>query len=109
MSYLNDDVAAGHGLEGEPCELTVNVLNDNMEQLHSSIGDFQISSLDNRPGKNVSAYATERVTGSMELVDWKVHKSKWQHLKEIEFPSLGPRPIVDLVIGVDQSELLYSL
>ena len=31
------------------------------------------------------------------------------HLKAIKFPQEGPRPIVDLVIGVDQTDLLYSL
>ena len=30
-------------------------------------------------------------------------------MKEIEFPSIGPRSIVDLLIGVDHSDLLYSL
>ena len=70
-SYLNSDVAAELGLEGKPCELTVNVLNDNQEKLHSSIVDFQISSLDGEMIEETSAYTTERVTGNMEVLDWK--------------------------------------
>ena len=70
-SYLNSDVAAELGLEGEPCELTVNVPNDNQEKLHSSIVDFQISSLDGKTIEETSAYTTERVTGNMEVLDWK--------------------------------------
>ena len=43
------------------------------------------------------------------MVDWSRHKHKWKHLKGIKFPQVGPRPIVDLLIGVDQADLLYSL
>ena len=30
-------------------------------------------------------------------------------MKSIKFPQVGPRPIVDLLIGVDQADLLYSV
>lgn len=108
-SYLNSDVAAELGLEGKPHERTVNVLNDNQEKLDSSIVGFKISSSDGKVCKAVSAYTTERVTGNMQVVDWNVYKSKWNHLKRIRFPPVGPRPIVDLLIGVDQSDFLCSL
>ena len=32
-----------------------------------------------------------------------------KHLKSIKFPRVGPRYIADLLIGVDQAKLLYSL
>ena len=108
-SYLNNDVAAELGLEGKPHELIVNVLNDNQEKLDSSIVEFKISSSDGKVCKAASAYTTERVTGNMQVVDWNVYKSKWKHLRGIKFPPVGPRPIIDLLIGVDQSDLLYSL
>ena len=108
-SYLNSDVAAELGLEGRPHELTVKVLNDNQEKLDSSVVEFMINSLDGKVRKPASAYTTERVTGHMQVVDWSLYKSKWKHLKGIKFPQVGPRPIVDLLIGVDQADLLYSL
>ena len=108
-SYLNSDVAAELGLEGRPQELTVNVLNDNQEKLNSLVVEFTISSLDGTVRKLASAYTTRRVTGSMHVVDWNRYKSKWKHLKALKFPQVGPRPIVDLLIGVDLSDLLYSI
>ena len=107
--YLNSDVAAELGLEGRPHELTVKVLNDNQEKLNSSIVEFMINSLDGRVHKQASAYTTERVTGNMQVLNWNLYKSKWKHLERIKFPQVGPRPIVDLLIGVDQADLLYSL
>ena len=40
----------------------------------------------------------------LELVQNQV-----KHLEHIKFPQVGPGPIVDLLIGVDQADLLYSL
>ena len=82
---MNSDVAAELGLEGRPQELTGKVC------------------------KQASAYTTERVTGNMPVVDWSLYKSKWKHLKSIKFPQVGPRPIIDLLIGVDHADLLYPL
>ena len=45
----------------------------------------------------------------MKVVDWNQHKQKWPHLRGINFPQTGKRPIVDLLIGVDQSDLHCSL
>ena len=108
-SYLNSDVAAELGVEGRPQELTVNVLNDNQEKLNFSVVEFTISSLDGTVHKSACAYTTEQVTGSMHVVDWNRHKSKGKHLKALKFPQVGPRPIVDLLIGVDLSDLLYLI
>ena len=33
---------------------------------------------------------------------------EWPHLKGLRFPQLGPRPIVDLLIGIDCADLHYS-
>ena len=85
------------------------VLNDNQYKLDSSVVEFMINSLDGKVRKPASAKTTERVTGNMKVVDWSLYKSKWKHLKGIKFPQVGPRPIVDLFIGVDQVDLLYSL
>ena len=108
-SYLNSDVAAELGLEGRPHQLTVNVLNDNQERLDAKIVEFTISSLDGKVSKSASVYTTERVTGNMQVVDWSKMSTRWKHLQGIKFPSAGPRPIVDLLIGVDQAGLLYSV
>ena len=68
-----------------------------------------ISGCDGKVSKLDSAYTAERVTGNMQVMDWSKHKHKWMHLKGIKFPQVGPRPIVDLFIGADQADLLFSL
>lgn len=89
--------------------MTVNVLNDNQEKFETTVVEFTISSLNGRVSKLASAYTTEKVTGNMEVVNWRRYQSKWKHLQGIEFTQVGPRTTVDLLIGVDQAYLLYSL
>ena len=108
-TYLNSDIAAELGLEGSPHELTVNVLNDNQERFETTVVRFTISSMNGKVSKQASAYTTERVTGNMEVVNWRRYQSKWKHLQGIEFPQVGPKTTVDVLIGVDQADLLYSL
>ena len=107
-SYLNSDVAAKRGLEGSPHELIVNVLNGHHTALDTSIVEFVIISLDGSTSETISACTTERMTGNMQVVDWNLYKSKWTHLQLIDFPEPGPRPIADMLIEADHSNLLYS-
>ena len=88
-------------LERSPLEHTVNLLKDNQETLGTSVVEFKISSSVGKVSKLASAFTTENVSGDMRVVDWSKHKHK--------FPAVGPRPIVDLLIGVDQADLLYAL
>ena len=111
-THLNSDVVAELGGTwggGRPHELTVKVLNDNQEKLNQSVVDFTSNSLHGRLHKQASAYTTERVTGNMQAVDGNLYKAKWKHLKGTKFPQVGPRPIVDLLVGVDQVDFLHSI
>lgn len=83
---MNSDIAAELGLEGSPHELTVTVLNDNQEKFETTEVEFTISSLNGKESKQASAYTTERVTGNMEVVNWRRYHSKWKHLQGIKFP-----------------------
>ena len=33
----------------------------------------------------------------------------WKHLKHMPFPKIGPRPVVDNLIGIDNAELHCAL
>ena len=38
-----------------------------------------------------------------------MHKTKWRHLQGIKFQSLGKRPIIDMLIGIDYADLHFSI
>eukprot|EP00795_Rhopilema_esculentum_P003689 gene3689-14952_t len=44
----------------------------------------------------------------MKVIQWSHLADKWPHLKHIDFPDTGLRPIVDLLIGIDYLDMHYS-
>ena len=107
-TYLNADVAAELGLQGHPQSVTVNVLNGQTETFETTPVEVELESLDGNVKTTISAFTAERVTGNMKVIDWGKYAAKCTHLKAIQFPNPGIRPIVDLLIGVDYAELHYS-
>jgi hypothetical protein len=108
QTYINNDVAAELGLHGKFQKATVNVLNGQVETFVMMPVKFELKSLDGKVTHNVSAFTTEKVTGDMEVIDWNEYAGRWDHLKKIEFPKIGQKSTVDLLIGVDHADLLYS-
>ena len=56
----------------------------------------------------MKALTAKKVTGNMKIIQWSQHADKWPHLKHINFPDSGLRPIVDLLIGIDYLDLHCS-
>ena len=108
-SYINSDVAAQLGLHGTSQRVTVNVLNGQVDTFDTMPVEFGIESLDGKTNMKVAAFTADRVTGNMKVIDWNNSANKWDHLRGINFPYIGPRPIVDILIGIDCADLHYSI
>ena len=67
--------------------------------------EFGLESVNGDVDIMVTAHTVNRVTGNMKVIQWSQHADDWSHLKHIQFPNTGLRPIVDLLIGIDY---LYS-
>ena len=67
-----------------------------------------LQSLNGQTDTTLTAFTTNRVTGNVQPINWKQHARKWEHLTGIQFPNLGQRPTVDVLIGLDYSDLHYS-
>ena len=48
------------------------------------------------------------VAGSYRDVDWNKHQGKWPHLTQCRFPRPPNNGLVDLLIGIDNTQLHYS-
>ena len=108
-TYINEDVAAELGLHGSEESIVVNVLNNKKQTLQTQLVEFEISSKNGEVSKTATAYTTAKVTGSMPVIDWNEYKQKWPHLQTINFPKSSSRPVVDILIGVDHVDLIYSI
>ncbi|CAG2212936.1 unnamed protein product [Mytilus edulis] len=107
-TYINADVVAELGLQGQVQKVTVNVLNDNVEKFETMPVEIRLQSHNGQTDAKIVTFTTNRVTGSLQPVDWKQHARKWDHLAGIKFPNLGKRPTVDMLIGLDYPDLHYS-
>ena len=69
-TYLNSDVAAELGLQGNCQRVTVNVLNGRTETFETMPVEFEIESLDGSFIRRISAFTRDRVTGNLRIIDW---------------------------------------
>ena len=108
-TFLNSDVAAELGLYGERDSITVGTMGGSRKRLETEKVNFVIEDAERKNSCAMSAFTTQRVTGNLRPVQWTEIKNNWRHLKAIPFSQPAARQIVDLLIGVDHSELHQSL
>ena len=107
--HVNSDVAAELRLKGKMQKVIVNVLNNKVDAFETMPVEVKLESLDGKTHMKIQAFIANCVTGDMTTVNWKVIAKKWNHLKDIKFPYVGPRPITDMLIGIDYADLHCSL
>ena len=108
-TYVNADVAAELGLQGRTERVKVNVLNGQIETFETKPVDVTLQSVAGNVSMKINAYTVNQVTGNMPVVDWNRYKQQWPNLRNIDFPSPSRRSIVDVLIGLDCADLLYSI
>ena len=107
-TYINNGIAEQLKLKGIPKQVRVNALNNQGKIFQTLPVELNLESVYGKIKERVSAYMVDRVTGSMKLINWKKYKDKWRHLESINFPVLGRRSVVDILIGMDYAELHFS-
>ena len=99
-SYINSSVAHKLGLQGDTEEHQVNVLNGKRNTFKTTAVSCELVSVDGNMKAPVTFLTADRVTGDLQPVDWRLHADKWPHLVGIPFPELGPKPYIDVLLGV---------
>ena len=71
--YINSDVAAELGLQGQLLNVNVGVLNGHIESFETSPITCMIESLDGKitVSDSVTAFTADRVTGKLKAFAWK--------------------------------------
>lgn len=97
------------GLQGNVQNVTVKVLNGQESAFQIMPVEFEFISLDGSTNVDMSAFTARRVTEDLQPINWRVGSERWKLLNGIHFPNCGPCPIIDMLIGIDNAELHYSL
>ena len=108
-SYVNEDVACALGISAAPQNIAVSVLNGQLGKFESQLVDFELESVSGNTKLPVTAWTMKRVTGNLQVADWRREARRWEHLKGIRFPRAAEPRHVDLLLGLDCAEVHTSL
>ena len=103
------DIAAELGIQTVTQRVKVNVLNGITETFVTMPVSVKLVNLNGQCEVDMSVFTADKVTGNLKAVNCSNYKNKWDHLKQIQFPKLSSRPVIDLLIGTDYSDLHYIL
>ena len=85
------------------------MLNGEEDSFETMPVEFDLQSIDDKTRARISAFTATWATGNMRPVNWKGQSGVWKHMQGVDFPNLGPRPIIDILIGTDYTELYFSI
>ena len=108
-SYINENVVEALGLQGTKIKINVKVANDETISFMSSTFEIGLESMDGRVDTLVTAQSSKKICGGMKPVNWIKMKHNWKHLKKIHFSKVATGRTVDILLGADHHELMYSM
>ena len=109
-SFISEEVAGLLGIQEQYQTVKVHVLNDEVSTFHSMPTSVTIESINGQFCKKIDVKTSpHRIAGSYQVEDWSKSKEKWPHLRNCDFAEPAKDCLVDLLIGIDQSELHYSM
>ena len=109
-SFMNEEIAGLLGLSARWQKVQVHVLNDTIESLKSMPLQMEIESTHHQFSKTINVQTCPReVTGNYRVVDWNRYQNSWPHLEKCSFPTPAKAGIADLLIGVDNPDLHFSM
>ena len=85
------------------------MLNGEEDSFETMPVEIDLQSIDGKTRARISAFTATRVTGNMRPVNWKGQLRMWKHLQGVDFPNLGPQPVIDVLTGIDYAELHFSI
>ena len=108
-TYINEDVVEELGLTRVKERIEVKVANDQTISFMSNTFTIGLESTDGRVDTEIVAKTSEKICGGMKVVSWVTLKQNWNHLKKISFPKLAKGNQIDVLLGADLYELMYSM
>ena len=63
--------------------------------------------LDGKINIKINAFTTDCVTWNIRALDLRPLANKWKHLRSIPFLNVGPKPIIEILIGICYTDPYY--
>ncbi len=109
-TFMNEELAGALGLSAAWKSVQVHALNSSVETFKSMLLQVQVESVDGQFSKTVSVQTCPKeVTGNYRVVDWSKFQKDWPHLSPCSFPTPAKDGLVDVLNGVDNPEMHFSM
>ena len=109
-SFVHENVASLLGIQGSFQKVHVHVLNSKVETFQSMPIEVDLESVSGCFRRTIELKTCPHlVTGTYQVEDWHKKKEQWPHLERCDFPKPAGSGFVDLLIGVDNTDLHYSM
>ena len=108
-TYVNEDVIETLGISTEKEEITINVANDQKVRLMAATLEIGLESVDGKVDTTIVVKTSDKICGGMKPTDWVTMKQQWNHLKDIPFPHLAEKGVIDVLLGSDYYHLMFPM
>lgn len=108
-TYVNKDVIETLGISTQKEEITINVANDQKVRLMAATLEIGLESVDGKVDTTIVVKTSDKICGGMKPTDWVTMKQQWNHLKDIPFPHLAKKGVIDVLLGSDYYHLMFPM
>ena len=111
MTAIDEDFALKHGFkilqerEGQSVYTVDRLVKFEGTQYRVEV---LVSSVDNDTITKIDAWTVKNLVGNCGIVDWRIKKKEFPHLKRIRFPPLPEDPRVTILFGINTTRLFRS-
>ena len=71
--------------------------------------EIGIESVDGQVDTTIVVKTSNKICGGMKPTDWVTMKQQWNHLKEIPFPNLAQKGVIDVLLGSHYYHLMFPM
>lgn len=108
-TYVNEDVNKMLGIGTQKEEITINVTNDQKVRLMVATLEIGLESVDGKVDTTIVVKTSDKICGGMKPINWVTIKQQWNHLKDIPFPHLAEKEVIDVLLGSDYYHLMFPM
>ena len=108
-TYINEDVIEMLGISTQKEEITINVGKGQNVWLMAATLEIGFESIDGKVDTRIVVKTSDKISGKMKPTDWVTMKQQWNHLKEIPFPHLAEKGVINVLLRSDYYQLMFPM
>ena len=109
LNELNEDVIEALGIRAPKEQVTINVANNQKVQLMAATVEVGIESINGKVDTSIVVKTSDKICGGMKPTNWLEIQHQWDHLKDVPFPKLATKGVIDVLLGSNYYNLMFPM